>query len=350
VQENFSPFSYSYRVYGLGIASTDLIPGLEPLAPGVAPCDVSLNTGPEPDWAQQRTNLFPRIVSHLPETEDAADPSFLLTEYGEGRFFELAYSDGTRFVVDGAARRVWGSFHPPNTTADLATYFLGPVMGFLLRKRHVTSLHASCVGLNGRAVALCGHAGFGKSTTAAALALRGFPVLAEDIVPLEEANGNTLAVPGYPRVCLWPDAVAKLLGASATLPQLTPIWEKCYLPLDGLRANFSREKLPLGIIYLFGPRSDGDTPRVEQMGHREALLHLVQNTYMNWLLDRQQRAAEFDMLSRLVRNITVRRIVPSSDAEKLGALCSLIESDASAAMAREHPPYPSISRSIPPQE
>jgi len=32
------------------------------------------------------------------------------------------------------------------------------------------------------------------------------------------------------------------------------------------------------------------------MSFREALLSLVQNTYMNWLLNRKQRAAEFDAL------------------------------------------------------
>ena len=103
--------------------------------------------------------------------------------------------------------------------------------------------------------------------------------------------------------------------------------------LDGVRARFYSEKLPLGIIYLFAPRVDGaDAPRVEELRPREALLLLVQNTYMNWLLDRQQRAVEFDMLSRLVEQIPVRRVVPNADAAKLGALCSQIADDAATAL------------------
>jgi hypothetical protein len=298
--------------------------------------DVSFEAGPEPDWAGRACSLPSRVICPHPPSEDAAESTFTLTEHGTADCYVLSYADGTRFVVDGPTQRVWGTFRPPNTTEDLATYFLGPVMGFVLRKRHVTSLHASCVAIGGHAVALCGNAGFGKSTTAAALALRGYPVLAEDIVPLDESTGTIHAVPGYPRVCLWPAAVAKLLGSPEALPELTAVWGKRYLALDGARARFWPGKLPLGIVYFFGPRTDAaDAPRVEELSPREALLQMVQNTYMNWLLDREQRGVEFDMLSRLVGRVLVRRIVPSSDAAKLGALCSLIADDAARALAEK---------------
>jgi hypothetical protein len=269
------------------------------------------------------------VISRRPRPEDAADPVFQLIEHGSAECFELIYSDGASFVVDGQARRVWGAFRSPLTDADLATYFLGPVLGFVLRRRHITSLHASAVELLGYAVALSGEGGFGKSTTAAALALRGVPVLSEDIAPLHEGTGDFDVLPGYPRVCLWPDSVNHLLGSPQALPLLTPVWEKRYLPLDGVRARFSPEPLPLGLIYLFAPRSgEASAPRVEEMSPREALLTLVQNTYMNWLLDREQRAVEFDALSRLVQQVPVRRIVPHSDPERIAALCELIQADA----------------------
>jgi len=61
---------------------------------------------------------------------------------------------------------------------------------------------------------------------------------------------------------------------------------------------------------------------------REALLALVQNTYMNWLLDGKQRALEFDFLSTLVTHIPVRRIIPHSDPARIVELCELIVTDA----------------------
>lgn len=320
--------TYRYRVYGLGIATRLSIAGLEPQPSHEDAPDLYLETGKVPKWASDATNLPSKILSHLPETY-AADPSFILTEYGNAQCYQLGYSDGTCFVVDGEARKVWGSFQPPLTNEDLATYFLGPVMGFILRKRHRTSLHASAVEFQGQVLAFSGDAGAGKSTTAAALALRGFTVVSEDILPLQEVDGKFLAVPGYPRVCLWPDSVEKLLGGAEALPLLTETWEKRYLALDGKRGKFAPGPLPLGIIYLFAERTDQpDVPRIEAVSPREALLELVKNTYMNWLLDREQRAIEFDVLSRLVGRIPVRRITAHTDGEKIAALCALIAEDA----------------------
>lgn len=96
--------------------------------------------------------------------------------------------------------------------------------------------------LRGRAVLFSGDPGYGKSTTAGALALRGVPVLSDDIVPLELTGGEIWATPGYPRECLWPEAVEKLAGTVEALPRLTPVWEKQYLPLDGARGKFAGEK------------------------------------------------------------------------------------------------------------
>ena len=290
--------------------------------------------GPEPDWVRELLALPSRILSQRSEPAGSADPSFVLTQCGELEGFELSYSDGTRFVVDGAVRHVWGTYQPPLTAEDMATYFLGPVLGFVLRRRNITCLHASGVEIQGRAVCFCGDAGYGKSTTAAALALRGLPVLAEDIVVLEESGGEICAVPGYPRVCLWPESVGMLFGRDDALPQLTPVWEKRYLELDGQRAKYSETKLPLGILYLFAPRSsEQDVPRVEKLSPREGLLELVQNTYMNWVLDREQRAIEFDTLCRLVQRVPVRRIVPHAKPEKIAGLCELILQDAPAVLS-----------------
>jgi hypothetical protein len=319
--------NYSYRVYGFGIHSNVNIPGLEPAE--VCPDDIRLEvqSGPEPGWVTRAMAVPGKMLSHLPAGQRTADPSFVLTEYGDADCYELSYSDGTRFVVNAGADVVWGTFEPPLTNDDLATYFLGPVMGFLLRRKQITCLHASSVELRGSAVLFCGDAGHGKSTTAAALALRGAPGLSEDIVPLELTKGRFWAIPGYPRVCLWPDAVAHLAGDETAFPKLTPVWEKRYLPLDGVRARFVQSKLPLGLIYILAPRSDAaDAPRVEPLRPKDSLLELVQNTYMNWLLNREQRAEEFNVLGHLVQQVPVCRLVPHRDPGKIPQLCELIES------------------------
>jgi hypothetical protein len=198
-----------------------------------------------------------------------------------------------------------------------------------MRRRGVLALHASSVCLSGNALIFCGSSAAGKSTTAAALALRGLPVLTDDIAPIREAEGSLCVEPGYPRTCLWPDAVEILFGAPGALPRITPTWEKCFLALDGVRARFAAEKHPVKVVYLLAPRDNSaDAPRIEDPGMRAALVELVRNTYMNWLLDRNQRAVELDALAKLVTRVPVRRIVPHVDPARIGELCELIREDA----------------------
>jgi hypothetical protein len=159
--------------------------------------------------------------------------------------------------------------------------------------------------------------------------------LCDDIATINEKNEAFQMESGCPRVCLWPDAVLDLLGSTDALPRLIPAWEKCFLPLDGSRARFEPNKQAVGAIYLLAPRGEQtNAPRVEDLSSREALLELVKNTYMNWLLDRRQRAAEFNSLSKLVSQVPVRRIVPHSDPRRMGALCDLIADDVQRLIVR----------------
>ncbi len=121
--------------------------------------DLSIQDGPEPDWVRAILSLPGKILKHKQEPAEAAEPSFVLTQYGEEAGYELAYSDGTRFVTDGAATLLWGTYQPPMAAEEMAVYLLGPVMGFLLRRRHITCLHSSCVEVQGHAICLCGEAG-----------------------------------------------------------------------------------------------------------------------------------------------------------------------------------------------
>jgi len=327
---------HSYRVYGLTLSSDRAVSALQEERPRLRRPDVAMSFGTEPAWLRAALRLPFRVERPMAGRSEGDDSPFTLTSFGEGEFFQLAYGDGTRFIVDAAANRLWGTCLPPLTSEDIGTYLLGPIMGFVLRRRGVLTLHASSVCVSGNAVMLCGSSASGKSTTAAALALHGVPVLTDDISPVKEEKRSLYVEPGYPRVCLWPNSVEILFGAPEALPRLTPTWEKYFLALDGVRAAFESKKRRLAVVYLFGERSDeADAPRIEDCGMRDALLELVQNTYMNWLLDRNQRAAELDVLSRLVAKVPVRRIVPHTDPERIGPLCELIIRDAERLSGRQ---------------
>jgi hypothetical protein len=327
--------NFSYRACGLSCTSDTPIPGFWLDSLDFTPADLScwINSK-EPGWVSEARSLPSRVCYPDSLVEHASTSDCKLTSFGSDLFFELAYSDGARFFIDSAGARLSAAGSPPLSLDDLATYLRGSIMGFVLRRRGVAPLHACAVSVGGRSVVLCGPSESGKSTTAAALALRGLPVLCDDITALSEIGGKFYVEPGYPRICLWPDVAESLLGAPDALPRLTPTWGKCFLPLDGTRAKFQETRQPLTVVYLLAPRvSEARAPWIEDLGSREALLALVQNTYMNWLLDRDGRASEFDVLARLVTNIRVRKIVPHADPHRINALCELISSDAEAISA-----------------
>jgi hypothetical protein len=316
-------YNYSYRSHGLTCISNVPIPHCWSEEAGSTQPDLVLTIGSRPRWVQDAQNL--------PSSVHYSDPASALIVLGAEQFFQLTYSDGAQFVVDTDGHRLWAGCAEPLTIEYLATYLRGPVMGFVLRRRTVTALHASAVSIRGQAIVLCGESEAGKSTTAAALALRGIPVLCDDVCSLKETEdiAKFQIESGDPLVGLWPDAVRNLLGNPGALTRLTATWEKCCLPLDGVRAKFEAQRRPLGAIYLLAGRVEHDrAPYLEELNLRDALLQLVRNTYMNWILDRRRRSLEFDMLSRLVLHIPVRRIVPHSDSARITDLCDLILDDA----------------------
>jgi hypothetical protein len=101
-------------------------------------------------------------------------------------------------------------------------FFVGRVLPFAAVAAGYEALHASAVVVNGRALALSGPSGAGKSSVAAALALRGHPLLTDDVLALECAGTDLIGHPGPPVLAvrdgeaalLGPERIARL-GASA---------------------------------------------------------------------------------------------------------------------------------------
>jgi len=75
--------------------------------------------------------------------------------------------------------------------------------------------------------------------------------------------------------------------------------------------------MPLGAIYLACSALRGGSGAANRGDlAREALLELVKNTYMNLFLTREQRAAEFELLSRLVNHVPCRRLTPHRECNE----------------------------------
>ncbi|MBM4289875.1 MAG: hypothetical protein FJ135_17335 [Deltaproteobacteria bacterium] len=323
--------------------SDRLIPGLvdqpEPAAADVEVC----HDAPAAWW--RRFLEKPQELWHSGSPEKpSGEPAYKAWQIDGGRYFRLRYIDGCQFVMNRAGTRLWASGPEAATPEYLATYLLGPVLGRLLRLRGTPCLHGSAVAAGGYALAVLGFPGAGKSTTAAAFARLGFPVLSDDITVLREEGDAFWVLPGDPNLCLWPQSVSYLYGSPTALPLiisqnvLMPEWDKRGLDLTGPGYRFQSRPLPLGGIYILGERQEEAGPRVEEVPGKERLLLLLANTYGSSFLDKNLRAREFEVLGRLLERAPVRRLIPRGGSAYLPRLCEAILRDFSNLRSRgEYP-------------
>jgi hypothetical protein len=259
------------------------------------------------------------------DLDAAGEPALRIWEILDETILYLDYCDGMKFWLDRKGTRIWAMWPATSSLEDAATFLLGPVLGLLLRLRGVTCLHASAVAFGDRAVAFVGDEGAGKSTTAAAFAQRGHPVISDDVVAIVERESVFDVMSAYPYLSLWPDSVKMLYGPAKTLPTFSANWDKRVLSLGEDRLRFEENSLPLGAIFILGERSpEAFAPFLETPTKQECLLALVANSYATGMLDKEMRAQEFALLGRLITSVPVRRLRPNEDPSQIDKLCALV--------------------------
>ncbi len=302
-----------YTLYGLVVRSNRSLDGLD-VAPVGSDVDVQITLDDGAPPHPEAADLTPYHAGGA-----HADSEALVRRDGEGNFW-FRYTDETCFLLDRDATSIRAWWASSSTLEDTATYLLGPVLGFALRRRGVLALHASAVLIGGRAVAFLGRSGAGKSTTAAAFAAAGVPVLSDDVVAVRMIGGEATVFPSYRLLRLWDESEKILFGTVGELPKLTPTWDKRALPL-GAAFPFHAAPAPLGDVFLIAPRTaDEQAPYVETMRPHEAFMNVVVNTYANYLLDDAMRGQELHSLEAVLRGRRVRRLVPHASPGRLDAL------------------------------
>ena len=291
-----------YSAFGLSLAANRPIPGLMPLS-ATSPPDIRIWVDEPAASSDDSAVEEPYYVSG----SDDGVPALQVWRAANRRYFRLRYWDDTEFVVAGTGSTVWAHSPQASTLEDVATYLLGPVIGFAMRLRGTACLHASVVAVGDHAIAIAGPAGSGKSTAAAGFAAMGHPVLADDIAALVEHDGVLHVQPAYPQLRLWPDSVTMLYGDPDALPRLTPTWDKRALVLSAPGA-FQPQPLPLSAVYVLDQQGDRPDTAFEDVSGAERLRLLLANTYVGYLLDASMRQQEFEWLVRLAATVRVRKV------------------------------------------
>ncbi|HET6448467.1 MAG TPA: hypothetical protein VFG31_05090 [Conexibacter sp.] len=274
-----------------------------PVAFGLA-LEGDLPAGVRFHWTTQRP---PRAVRlQRVERTAAQDPPALAIALQADGSHRLSAPGCGACVVAGDGRAV--TYAPAAAgVAEPHRLLLDQALPFAACAAGLECLHASAVACNGRAIALAGVSGTGKSTLAHALARRGAEPLADDVLALEtDADGGLLAHAALPR--------RRLQARLETLAAVGPV-----------------TPLPLGALYLLDRRpAERGAPRFEPISDPRLVLACT----FNFVLATPARLARLlELCHRLAARTHLRRAIVPGDADA-SALADAIGADLAEADTR----------------
>jgi hypothetical protein len=196
------------------------------------------------------------------------------------------------FLVSSDGRRIACRRFAETSLESFQVYLLGQAIAFALVKNGLEPLHATCVVIDGKTIALLGDSGYGKSSLAACFLEAGHRLLTDDLLVLREVPDGFEAYPGPPRIKLFPHMARRFLGESLSGVPMNSGTRKLIMPLEPERVCAYPE--PLAAIYAIAAPDDAAQEqgvRIESVRSREAYLLLMSNIFNYVIMDsaRQQR-------------------------------------------------------------
>jgi hypothetical protein len=292
-----------YKAFGLTIDSKIAIPQFEPAQSSIT-ADVAI------------------LEQHLARNEPPAfDGARLVAENS----FELLWRALGTFAIKGGKTI---TVFPNEGVEDemIRLPLIGVAMAALLHQRGSLVLHGSGVSIGGKAALFLGWKGAGKSTTAAAMWHRGYPMISDDILSIDgSTDGTQMVAPGFPSFKLNPESVVSVLNEKPEdLSVVCSGVEKRYRSFAG---NFIGGSTEIGAIFAL---CDGDQLNAEVMGLQDALGILIANTYLarygNDLMPSHFAASHLRKCVDLISRVPVYRLTRPRDFGQIDALTKLVGS------------------------
>lgn len=207
------------------------------------------------------------------------------------------------FTISADGSAVTQTEAAPEATEDvIVETALGPALILALALQGTYCLHGAAATYAGRAVAIAGESGRGKSTLAAFLGEQGgedWRPLADDVLPFELGAAGVDALPHFPQL---------------------------KLPPDQQPALGQPERLPLAALYVLA--EPADEVSLEPLSLRDAAAALVRHTVASRLFAPDLLARHLQFCGEAARRMKVRRLYYPRRWEALPAVRDLIAEDA----------------------
>lgn len=308
-----------YQLYGVRVRS--FIPLAGPLDSVSNVSDVLLH-----EAAPAYFTHAPKDHSKQPATDDwfhhaaCADGSDYLRWSG---LFEFLISPDGRHVachaLNGASRQ------------SFQTYLASQVLSCALLKQGIEALHATVVVIDGQAIGLLGHCGYGKSSLGAAFLRGGHTLLTDDMLVTSVTARRppvVMAHPGPPRIKLFPRIAATLLGPRRKRTPMNPDTAKQILPLSD--REYCGEAVPLRALYVLRPPTAGrvrSRVTIRPLTQRRACLELLANTFNTIVTGPSRQARQFHWAAGLAATVPLKSLSYPRSLTHIPAVLAAIHKD-----------------------
>lgn len=166
---------------------------------------------------------------------------------------------------------------------QIRLFILGTCMGALLMQRRVLPLHGSAIAIDGKAYAIIGKRGAGKSTLTSAFLSRGYQFLSDDVIAVDYSPDGAciMVTPSYPQQKLWKESLDQFGLETSQYRSIFQRENKYVVPVP---SKYFTEPLPLAGIFELVKTENGNI-EIDVIRGLERLRTIRSHTFRNVLID-----------------------------------------------------------------
>ncbi len=314
---------HQYSLYGLTLASDFSFE--TPLISSVGEPDLTFTLTSTSPMLEEWKHSTPAYTSSL--TTDDGEASLYL--YRQSTYDVLHFTDTADFYI-WSNKIICHPLAPVDSWIEIN--LLGSVFSFWLERQGIPTLHASAVVVDSGAAVFMAQSKSGKSSLAASFIQAGYPLLTDDILPIEYSSQQFLGRPGYAQMRLWPNQARNFLGNYQHLERILPEFSKRRIPLgvDGW-GGFCDSPQSITCFYLperRNPQKWGEEIVITPVSPRDATIELARHSFANAILPAMDlQPQRFNFLVQLAQHIPMRRLVYPSGFQYLPRVREAILTD-----------------------
>jgi hypothetical protein len=294
-----------YSLYGLNLASDFSF--VNPLIGGTGAPDLTFSLVDAPPLTGWEDNE-PAFAS-APEL-DGVEESMIYV-YRQDGYAVLRFTNMADYYLQPGS--ITCHLLDPACEFLVEIHLLGVTFSLWLELQGIPVLHASAVVVEGRAAVFLATNSGGKSSLAASLMQAGYPLLTDDVLPVERRGITFRGRPGYPQMRMWPEQARHFLGHYEDLEIVHPAFSKRRVPVgEGGLGTFRNQPTPVACLYLperRDPAKWGTEVEIIQIPQVEVLMSLIGQSFIPLTVEALGlQPQRLNFFASLVTQVPMRRI------------------------------------------